>query len=241
MIVRFVEDLYKTCLGREAKPVEIEQWAGGIRNGSITGAVAAYGFFFSPEYKNGNKTDAEYVADLYRAIMGREADEGGLDAWVALLEKGTSREKVFSGFIRSEEFKSKCEKYGIMVGTYRSHRIADVNPDVTAFVARLYTVALNRRFDVAGLESWVSQLLDKKLTPEQVAKGFFGSQEFVNRGLSNSEFVAVAYRTLLDREPDASGYEAWVKALDEGASRKKVLDGFAHSEEFAALCASYGL
>ena len=74
-----------------------------------------------------------------------------------------------------------------------------------------------------------------------MAKGFFNSQEFKGLNLSDEEFIKVAYRTLLNREADEKGLADWTKALAEGVTRDKVLEGFYKSPEFAALCASYGI
>ena len=237
----FVEGLYATCLGRTAKADEIKAWADLLKDKKNTGAKTAHGFFFSEEYKNNNKTNEEYVTDLYNTLMGRKPDKSGLDAWVSCLEKGTSREKVFAGFVNSPEFKAICDEHGIEAGSYKSNRIADVNPDVTAFVARLYTEALGRPFEVDGLEAWTALLLDKKTDGEKTAYGFFCSDEFVNRKLSDEEFLKAMYKAMFDREPDEGGMNDWLKVLSEGASRKAVVKGFARSPEFEALCSSFGI
>ena len=237
----FVERLYDTCLGRTARSDEIESWASLLKNNEITGAKAARGFFFSDEYKNSKKTDEEYVTDLYNTLMDREPDEAGLADWVGILEKGASREKAFAGFVNSAEFKAICEAHGIEPGSYKSNKIVDENPQVTAFVARMYTVALDRRFDVGGLEAWTQLLLDKKIDGNKAVRGFFMSEEFAGRRLSDEEFITVLYRAMFDREPDAVGMNNWLKALADGKKRQDVGKGFAYSDEFDNLCSLYGI
>src|SRR5437764_13609179 len=46
----------------------------------------------------------EYVATLYRHILGREASSGELKLWVRNLLNGTSPDEVRAEFIGSEEF-----------------------------------------------------------------------------------------------------------------------------------------
>ncbi len=237
----FVERLYDTCLGRTARSDEIESWASLLKKNEITGAKAARGFFFSDEYKNSKKTDEEYVTDLYNTLMDREPDEAGLADWVGILEKGASREKAFAGFVNSAEFKAICEAHGIEPGSYKSNKIVDENPQVTAFVARMYTVALDRRFDVGGLEAWTQLLLDKKIDGNKAVRGFFMSEEFAGRRLSDEEFITVLYRAMFDREPDAVGMNNWLKALADGKKRQDVGKGFAYSDEFDNLCSLYGI
>lgn len=45
----------------------------------------------------------------------------------------------------------------------------------------------------------------------------------------------------MDREPDAGGYKAWADALDGGATREQVFNGFVQSPEFVAICEKAGI
>ena len=53
------------------------------------------------------QSDQDYVTSLYRDLLGREPDAGGLNGWVAALRDGMSREDVRQGFLGSEEYQSK--------------------------------------------------------------------------------------------------------------------------------------
>jgi hypothetical protein len=48
------------------------------------------------------------------------------------------------------------------------------------------------------------------------------------------------YKTILNREPDVSGYNNWVPAYNR-VGADKVLDGFLKSPEFADLAKDYGI
>ena len=74
-----------------------------------------------------------------------------------------------------------------------------------------------------------------------MAKGFFNSGEFLQRGYSDQEFVVRCYRTFLNREPDAGCLANWTRHLAQGKDRNYVLDGFIHSQEFEKLCGQYGI
>ena len=65
--------------------------------------------------------------------------------------------------------------------------------------------------------------------------------EFLNKNLSDSEYIKVLYRTFLDREYDQAGYDNWMKQLKNGMSRDEVLLGFANSKEFGEIKQKYGL
>lgn len=51
--------------------------------------------------------DAVFLEDAYRQILGREADQDGLNYYGALLREGTSRTTVLMSLVRSDEFVSK--------------------------------------------------------------------------------------------------------------------------------------
>ncbi|MBO4636314.1 MAG: DUF4214 domain-containing protein [Clostridiales bacterium] len=109
------------------------------------------------------------------------------------------------------------------------------------FVERLYSVALGRSSDASGLNSWVEAISVRGETGGDVARGFLYSDEFINKNVSSEEFVRVLYRTFFNREPDASGLQGWVNALDEGQSKQDVIEGFINSNEWANLCILYGI
>ena len=112
---------------------------------------------------------------------------------------------------------------------------------VQSFVTRFYVQCLGRQPDIEGLNEWVGRLLNGSKTGADVAEGFVFSEEFTGRNHSNEIFVTILYRAFFDREPDATGYKAWMERLAGGMSRKLVLDGFLKSQEFAGLCNSYGI
>jgi len=87
----------------------------------------------------------------------------------------------------------------------------------------------------------VSQLESNTYTADDIANGFFFSQEFINRNTSNNEFVNIAYETLLGRNADTGGHDHWLTQLENGMSRADMLDGFIYSQEFGALANGYGI
>ncbi len=118
---------------------------------------------------------------------------------------------------------------------------AGSSEQVEAFVSRFYQVCLDRQADQAGLNKWVEDLLSGAKTGADVAKGFLFSKEFTDKNLDNASFLTIAYRAFFNREPDAEGYDVWLKKLNNGTSRTTVIDGFSQSQEFAQLCSSFGI
>ncbi len=241
----FVTRMYEVVLGRTPDAAGLNDWVGKLSRGEANAVDIVFGFVNSDEYKNKGKSNGEIVNDCYHAMLGRDADEGGYNDWVGRLDNGMSVNAILAGFVGSEEFGNLCKTYGIQPGSYTCAEARDQNLGVTSYVARLYTQALGRNFDPNGLNDWCGQINanpSRDNIIQVAANGFFHSQEFLNKGLNNEEYVKVLYRTFLGRECDPNGLADWVGQLDRGEkSRDEILPGFANSQEFSGIMAQYGL
>ena len=241
-VAGFVERLYTVALGRNSDPSGKQNWIDAITLRGETGASAARGFLYSPEFLNKDASNEEFVAVLYRTFFDREPDQAGFNAWVGALRNGTPKQEVIEGFINSTEWANLCLRYGIASGGTGTPNITvEPSTGTVDFCTRLYTTCLGRSADQNGLMAWARQLANQRDTGTGAARGFFFSSEFTGQNVSNGEYVTRLYRTFMGREPDTAGYNAWVGQLDSGVSREEVFDGFAASSEFAAICASYGI
>lgn len=241
-IESFVKRLYYYTLEREADEAGLADWTGRLSSKAENGGQVAAGFLFSDEFQNRQLSDTQYVDILYKVFLGREADDAGRQYWIDKLENGMSRLFVMNGFSGSEEFSAICQRCGFASGQVASAQWRDKNEGTTAFVARLYKNVLDRTYDVDGLNDWCKRLLTHTASAKQVAtNGFFHSAEFANRNVTDEQFVKLLYRTFLNREYDQNGYEDWLNQLKKGASRDKVIRGFADSAEFYELMAKYGV
>ena len=241
-VAGFVERLYTVALGRASDPAGKQDWIDAITMRGETGASCARGFLYSPEFLNKGVSNEEFVAVLYRTFFDREPDQAGFNAWVGVLNNGTSKEEVIEGFINSTEWANLCLFYGIRNGGTGVPNIEiEPNRGTIDFATRLYTTCLARSADEDGLMAWARQLANQRDTGSGAARGFFFSSEFTGQNVSKGEFVTRLYRTFMDREPDQSGFDAWVAQLDSGVSREEVFEGFAQSPEFTRICASYGI
>ena len=237
----FCSRLYTLCLGRTADQAGIDYWSLELESYRMTGSEVGYSFVFSDEYKKKNTSDEAYVKMLYKVFMDREADQGGLNYWLDLLNQGMSREYVYKGFAESQEFTKICTSYGIERGTVKLTQARDQNVNLTKFVNRIYVKAMNRTGEANGLNYWCSQIQSKKMTPVQVAESFIYSKEFTDKNLSNTEYIKVLYRTFMGREADTAGLNYWLGRLNKGDSRKTVLKAFAGCQEFKNIVKSFGL
>jgi hypothetical protein len=112
---------------------------------------------------------------------------------------------------------------------------------VEDFVTRFYELCLGRSPDSAGLNGWVTALLDGFRMGSDVAYGFVFSIEFLEKETTNEEYLQVLYEAFFDRQPDSAGLQQWLDAMENGASREDVLNGFIFSDEFIALCDEYDI
>ena len=211
-----VNSLYKTALGRLPDPKGLANSVQQLQSGASLEALAE-GLVASVEFqaRHGSiqKVDAEFLNALYRDGLGRKPDPEGLANWLAEAEKGATRGKVLAGLAGSNEA---------------------LRAVATLFVNSLYRTALGRPADDAGLANCVQQLLSG-ISLEVLAEGAVASAEFQTRhGPSqkvDTEYLTALYRDGLGRQADAEGLASWLAEGKKGATRAKVLAGFAGSAE----------
>ena len=271
-VTAFVKRFYKEVLGRpqaqiDADTAGINNWTEALLSGSQSGAEVAYGFVNSTEFRNRDLNNDQFVKTMYLAFFNREPDPDGYEGWYNDLQNGNkTRLQVFEGFVKSGEFKKLCENYGIDPGTYTAPAkpqdpalkplnvdTSGVNePQLNAFVERLYDKALDRSSDEGGKAYWKGCILNGKDDQGReydirtvISKGFLNSQEYKNRDRNNAEFVLDCYAAFFDRNPvgtpDEPNYWNWVQQLNNGLSRQQLIEnGFGNSKEFRILIESYG-
>ena len=236
----FVKRMYTVALDREAEEAGLNDWSGQLTSLKADGATLARGFICSDEFKGKNYGNGDFLNKMYGTFFDREPDEGGFNSWMAELNAGTPREKVLAGFVNSKEFGALCDKYGIARGTMEDDGSNIYNAGVRNFVLRNYTQTLGRNGETEGIEYWAHRINTGELTMKEVAINFLHSEEFLNKGLNNVEYVKVLYRTFLGREADEAGLADWTGQLDRGEkTRDEIVAGFSGSQEFAAIMAQY--
>ena len=237
----FVARLYRLALGREPDKNGFNYWVNNLKAKKIDGADTVVGFFESKEVTNKKLSNKAYLQLLYKAVLNRKADDGGLKYWFGVMDEQVTKTFVLKGFVESNEFTNLCNYYGIARGYVVRTASRDMNLDVTKFVNRLYSKCLGRKADVKGLDYWTKALLEEGKTGAEVVKGFFDSKEVANKNLNAKNYVTLLYNTLFNRSPDTNGLNHWVNKLNDGSSREDILAGFVESQEFKNLCAKYGI
>ena len=138
---------------------------------------------------NASQNDA-FIKGLYRLILGRDADVGGLNYWLSVMSTNGSslqerQEIAEQGFWNSHE-----------------NRAREVNG--------YYETYLGRKADPQGLGFWIAQLQDGEDETSVVAY-FLLQQEAAK--LSNNAWLTNLYAGALGRSPDAAGFTYWLGQL----------------------------
>ncbi|MBO4638118.1 MAG: DUF4214 domain-containing protein [Clostridiales bacterium] len=238
----FVDRMYNIVLGRAADETGRSEWIANLTHGDSTGAEIVRGFYNSSEFQGKDLTDTQFVTSLYQAMFGREPDAAGLDGWLAVLSSGEGRDHVIDGFINSSEFQNLCLIYGIRSGGTGIPTVeVEPNDSIVAFCERFYTEVLGRPSDPNGIRAWSLEIANQRITAGEAARGFFFSDEAIAQDISDMVYLTRLYRTLLGRDPEAEGLEAWAAVLSNGESRENVFSGFVNSDEFKLICRMYGV
>lgn len=149
------------------------------------------------------------VAAMYADLLGRSADQAGLDYWSGLISRGQlGAEDVAYDLARSPEWTGKV-------------------------VSDLYGEVFGRRPDGQGLATWTGQLRGDPSKVVQVAASLYSSQEHYNahgNGQDLSAWVRSLYVQVLGREPDAVGQAQWVAAA-ASRGRAYVAESIYQSQE----------
>jgi hypothetical protein len=146
-----VDAYYLRYLDRPADPQGQQYWVSFVQTGGTYEQVAE-GMTSSPEYfqENGS-TNQGFVEGLYQDVLNRTPTAGEVNAWVTLLNAGTSRNAVSTVFLNSIEYR-------------------------TNLITADYLTFLQRNPDPGGLATWLTAF-QLGATDQEVLAAIFGSPE----------------------------------------------------------------
>jgi hypothetical protein len=160
-----------------------------------------------------------FVKQVYRDLLGREADAGGLGFWAAEILAGRqTRASMIEQFINGGEFQ------------------ANVAP-----MARLYFGTYLRIPDYGGLLFWTGEFQSGRRSFNDIATAFASAPEFVARygNPTNRNYVNLLYQNIIGRAADQAGSDFWTGQLDSGVrTRGQMLAAFTESPEYKAVRAA---
>ena len=102
--------LYNAAFKRLPDSDGLKYWISKYTSGENDDRAVASSFLISDEFKERygeNVSDSTYVNTLYKNVLGRDADTGGLNYWLGQLHTGAeTRHEVLLGFSESAENKT---------------------------------------------------------------------------------------------------------------------------------------
>ena len=174
---------------------------------------------------------AAQVTRLYHAALGRDADQGGLNSYIQVLDDGGKLSDVASSMISSVEF--------------ANHFGASLNN--TQYVEALYQNMRGTTASPAEISSWTILIDRGEMSRADVAVQFAESAEtrantasIVADGIWDRDESAIAvanlYDTAFDRLPDLGGLSSWVSLIHTGnLTVRSVAESFLNADESAGL------
>ncbi len=163
------------------------------------------------------------IERLYEAVLGRDAESAGVDAWLAALGRGASLADVARHVLASGEAQLQ----------------AGSDAD---FVTALYSRSLERSVDAAGLQFWTDALAAGTVSRAGLALSITDSAEKLAKPVSLELAVGDTdigtlvrlYATLFDRAPDSTGINHWLSLSEAGVPLARIADHFLASAEAVA-------
>lgn len=183
----FVTTAYNRFLNRQPETQGLNYWVTLMQlyetsnhTQGLSQSQVEAGFLSAQEYQNrfGGANEA-WLRGVYHDLLGRDADQNGLQYWLAQLKAGMSTNSIALGFTTSDEW-------------------------LTDRVTALYNDFLGRAPETFGLNYWVN-VLKAGGTTEDLNTGFVGSIEYYNnpQGADGNPAVWIqkAYLDILFRPP----------------------------------------
>lgn len=105
-VEKYVDRMYRLVLDREPDASGRAYYIDELMNRRMNLMQVAYNFYFSEEELKHREANEEFICELYRGLLGREADTAGKENWMERIYKDMSREALFNEFTASAEFKA---------------------------------------------------------------------------------------------------------------------------------------
>ena len=154
----YITNAYTAILNRDPDYPGWNFWFGEIRNGQPTISVVD-SFITSTEFvlTYGSLNNTQFVQLVYQNVLGRAADSGGLNFWVAQLVAGETRAQMMNDFMISLEYAARV----------RTRQLSNL----------CYLGFLGRTPESAGRLFWTGAL-DGGLSEADLVNNFIASVEY---------------------------------------------------------------
>lgn len=235
----FIAQLYRAILNREPDTNGLKGWVDYTLTGHTACQVIS-GLISSPEFQNRNLSDYDYIACLYRALLGREGSSTEINGWLNnMITHQYSRTLILKQIAQSPEFSGICSAAGVTVGDIVLSESRDKNITINDYIINSYNSLLGRAPSNDDLNYWAAALLSSSCAKD-FQNALIASQEFKNRNLSSEEFVTAFFKSALGREASADDITNYANMIDT-QGQTVFLNFIYATNEFATYCGTIGL
>ena len=251
---------YAFCLalGREPDGAGLASWSADLTKGKPIEKIVVdmlQSDELSRLYDLPRLSTRAYVALMHRLLLDADPVEPQLKSMADALDGGQPRAAFLATLVGSKDFKARHPALFAKLAPVAQAKAPVVAHDVPEIqrkcdlsimsrplefergqVTYSYCLVLGRWPDGWGLVSYTADR-KKGLPLESFLVGLVQSDEFAamygTRTLDDAAYVALVYRLLLDRDPDAVGLAGYVARLQGGKeNRRNIIESILASDEF---------
>lgn len=197
---RFVNQVYRDLLGRDADPQSLLLWTNQLYNG-LSNAAFVNAVVSSPEFH------VQEVQTIYQRYLGRAADPASANAFALFLIRGGTLEQVTALVLGSQEY---YQKHG---GTSNG------------FVDGMYHDLLGRSVDPVALAA-IDNELAAGATRTTVAEQMLVTTEY------RQDVVQAYFQQYLGRPADATALGTGTTGLNAGVRDEQLAAAIVASDEY---------
>lgn len=102
--------------------------------------------------------------------------------------------------------------------------------DISLFINNVYKKTFSRDPEEEGFKYWYNKLISQEYSVRNFLINILNEEEFINKNLSNENFIISMYSIIANRDPDEKGYNYWLnlfenylKELNEKEAKSKII------------------
>lgn len=234
----YVMRMYNIILDREADAPALASWTSAISNGMTASEFVAQ-LFDSAEFRGHAYSREAYINLVHRAAFGRDATTAENESFLSLMDESmVSARYVLLQSLKSDEFRARCERFGIAPGSLSATENRDQNVEINNFVISTYVAFRGTRPSVDELNAWCGDFLTSKACGRDFIRAFCGEGRLDSLPVSTR--IERLYRTALLRNPSAAELSAMSNYVAANGF-DALINEVAGSQEFARRCSAAGI
>lgn len=172
-----------------------------------------------------------FVGETWQAVFGRWPESEAMSSWSPQIAAGLERCHFVKVLVASDEAASRCAALGLIAcdDDWR------VEVRLRDFVRTSFWWG---RGSFPNLVTWGDDLASGGSTGRDLAETAFLAGSPAS---TDADFTIGVYVALLNRWPESAAVDHWTTAFASGVPRAELISQVVASEEFAGVCARFGI